>query len=198
MATRFSSRLLFDKVIMMDRSETGFSRYTTTRERFSPRLLTESPRDAVTNQHHFTAFSYETGAVVTVSAFEPLPIDLLTLEGLSGSKYNFYFSDDAPRSCRLTLNEYKAGNAPSGFVRKMLCKVLHLILTTYSTIGRKDGIYLLACGKLRGSDYTSLLSLYQKMGFSVVAQEKTIETPNCYTYMSAPIGKLVHWCSTIN
>jgi hypothetical protein len=121
----------------------------------------------------------------------PYDIDLKT------KKHNLIYSnnEDAPTHVRIYLGYLNAGISKSGFVRIMMCNILTTIMKE-KDISPYDGIYLYACGKIRKKKYSDLLSFYEKMGFSIFAEDSKREE-DCYLYLSAPIKKIVDWCDSV-
>jgi hypothetical protein len=145
----------------------------------------------------FTAYSPETEARVSVLYYKEIQDVKSVIEKGSGKKKlnNFQFSfENNVRFCKVYLRKISAGHSPSGFVRKMFCNLLH---NMSNGLTLDDGIFLYACGEIRGLDYDALIRYYQKMGFSIVAQEKNPETANCHIWMTTDIRQLFSWCSSL-
>lgn len=95
--------------------------------------------------------------------------------------------------CRISLESLYARNAPPKFIRFLMCHLLKIILDQHRDISIEDGIYVFACGYLRGVDHESLVGYYRKMGFIEFALQGNI---NCNVYLSAPVKHIVNWCKS--
>ena len=109
---------------------------------------------------------------------------------------------------RLYLKTLVAGKSPPGHARKMMCEVLLQILGS-SSASYNDNILLLACGNVRGPvgkdtvvgpdsvdgpGVDGLVSMYQRMGFEIIAKDRDTDLLSCNVWMSAKVRKLVSWC----
>lgn len=146
-----------------------------------------------------TATSAETGAIVAIVLRRaPMPMDF-TLPGRD---------PDAVYDCR--VSKLYANDAPSGFVRKMLC-VLVDILVERGSLRRNGSICLEASGDVRGSR-VALVHMYERMGFQIVStmsaamydafvrgDDAALATdPDPMSFvMAQSIGGLMGWCNRV-
>jgi hypothetical protein len=162
------------------------------------------------DKQFYKAFSEEFLAAVYIEVSTKGYLDVKTVaeveaDGGMGLGIDFTFSKETPRFCKMYVLKLKAGSSPQGFVRKMMCNLLILILKNHPDISFDDGIFIYACGNTRqkvgeifklDGDYLKLIRLYEKIGFRRVAKIN-YEPKNCYIFLSTQISKILSYCKTL-
>ena len=98
---------------------------------------------------------------------------------------------------KVILNLIESGESESGFARKILCDMItKLISSNDFNVTIDDTMILHACGRVNGSDYLTLINMYKRMGFEVIATIRDESFFNCDTYMGTTLKTLLSWCNT--